>query len=157
MTILATSKTMKVPGPDTRINCSKCGPNVPARTYRQEERMGVFFIPMFTQRETYVECTKCGESRLSRLPLEKLAECPPDELDQHVYHRVSLIIKFMALASVLVFCIPFVGLGFGVAGFIGSRRAGGWVKVVSIIGIVIGTLVGVGTIAAVLFGGKPAG
>ncbi len=147
MTILATSKTRKTPGPDTRINCPKCGPNVPARTHRLEERMGVYFIPLLTQRETFVECAGCGESRHTALPLEKLGEYPPDELDRHLYRRVSVVVKFLALASVLVFCIPFVGLGLGVAGLVGSYRTGGWVKVVSIVGITIGALVS--TIATV--------
>jgi hypothetical protein len=124
MTILATSKTRKTPGPDTRINCPKWDPNVPARTCRLEERMGVYFIPLFTQRETYVECATCGESRLTRLPLEKLGEYPPDELDRHLYRRVSIVVKFLAVASVLVSCIPFAGLGLGVAGLIASYRTG---------------------------------
>lgn len=150
MTILATSKTSKFPGPGARINCPKCGPNVPAVTYRLEERMGVYFIPLFTSRETYVECPKCGSARLTDLTFDELAACPPDELDRHVYQRVSLIIKFMAVASIFVFCIPFVGLGFGIVGFVASRRTGGWVKVVSLIGIVLGVLGTVGLLAVSL-------
>lgn len=152
MRILATSKTRKTPGPDTRINCPTCGPNVPARTYRLEERMGVYFIPLLTQRETYVECAGCGVSRLTRLPLETLGEYPPDELDHCLYRRVSLVVKFLALASVLLSCVPFVGLGLGVAGLVASYRTGGWIKVASLVGIAIGALVSAVTIVAMLKG-----
>jgi predicted RNA-binding Zn-ribbon protein involved in translation (DUF1610 family) len=150
MTVLATSKTRKFPGPEIKINCPKCGPNVPASTYRLEERMGLYFIPLFTQRETYVECPKCGSARLTDLTFDELAACPPDEIDRHVYQRVSIIVKFMAVASVLVFCVPFVGLGFGIAGFVASKRTGGWVKAVSLIGIVLGALGTLGMVAVML-------
>lgn len=150
MSILITSKTMKIPGPDTRINCPTCGPNVPARTYRTEERMGVFYIPLITQRETRVECTGCGNARLTQLPIEQLADYPPGELENHLFPRVSFITKFVALASVLVSCIPFVGLGLGVAGFLASRRTGGWVKVASLVGIVLGVLVTAVCVVAML-------
>ena len=120
------------------------------RTFRLEERMGVYNIPLITQRENYVKCAGCGDSRLTRLPLEKLAGYPPEELDRHLYRRVSIVTKVMALASVLVFCIPFVSLGFGVGGLVGSYRTGGWVKVVSIIGITIGVIVSAFTIFMML-------
>jgi hypothetical protein len=50
MGILVTSKTKRTPGPDARINCPTCGDGVPAQTYALEEKMGVFFIPIITQR-----------------------------------------------------------------------------------------------------------
>jgi hypothetical protein len=152
MKILATSKTTRTAGPEIRANCPACGPNVPAKTHVLEERMGLFFVPMFTQRETYVECTGCGAARLIGLPLEALPGYPPDELDRHLHRRVSLVAKFLAVASVLVSCFPFVGLGLGVAGLVASYRTGGWVKVVSIIGIVIGTLSSAFAIVAILKG-----
>jgi hypothetical protein len=109
--------------------------------------MGVFFIPLLTQRETYVKCPRCNSARLTDLTFDELVACPPDELDRHLHHRVSLIVKSMAVASLFFFCIPFVGIGLGIVGLVGSRRAGGWIKVVSIIGIVLGTLATVGMIA----------
>src|SRR5262245_42897921 len=90
MTILLTSKTTKTPGPDTRMNCPRCGPDMPAHTYRQVEWMGIFVLPLLPQRETHVECARCGASRLTRLPLEKLAEFPPGELDRHL-HEMALV------------------------------------------------------------------
>ncbi len=55
--------TSRFPGPEARINCPKCGPNVPATSDRIKERVGVFYIPLLTQRETYLECPKCGPAR----------------------------------------------------------------------------------------------
>jgi predicted small integral membrane protein len=140
VTILATSKTTRIPGPATRINCPKCGPNTPALSYTLVEKMGVFFIPLFTQRETYLECARCGSARLVNVPLEGLGRYKADELDAHVFQRMSIVVKFLALASVLLACVPFLGLGFGLFGFWSSYRTGGWVKVVSIVGIVLSTL-----------------
>jgi len=155
MTILATSKTRTYPGPKVWANCPKCGPDVPAITYQREERMGVYFIPILTQRETYVQCAKCGTARLTRLTFEELAACSPDEIDRYLTPRVSIVIKFMALASALLFFLPFVSLGFGIAGYVATRRTGGWVKVASLIGIVLGTISTIGMTAILLLADKP--
>lgn len=155
MTILATSKTRTYPGPKIWANCPKCGPDAPAITYQKEERMGVYFIPLLTQRETYVECAKCGSARLTGLTFDELAAYSPDEIDRHLTPRVSIVIKFMALAGALLFFLPFVSLGFGIAGYVASQRTGGWVKVASLIGIVLGTISAIGMTAIMLLADKP--
>jgi hypothetical protein len=119
------------------MNCPACGPNSPATTYELAEKMGVFFIPLLTQRETYVECKRCGTARLVNLPLQNLGEYPADELDKHLRPRISIIVKFFALASVLLFCVPLVGIVLGLIGLVASYRTGGWPKAVSLIGTIL--------------------
>ena len=143
MTILATSKTRRLPGPPTKIHCPKCGRESSAKSYQLEEKMGLFFIPFITQRETYVECNQCGSARLIGIPLMELDRYNADELEPHMYERISLVTKFMTLASVFLFCVPFVSLPFALVGFFASRRAGGWVKMTSIVGM---ALAGVGSL-----------
>ncbi len=56
----------------------------------------------------------------------------------------------MAVASVLVFCIPFVGLSFGIVGLVETKQKGGWLKVFSVIGIALGVLVILLTVAVLM-------
>ncbi len=138
--ILLTTKTKRTPGPDTRFHCPRCG-DVPARTYLLEEKMGVLFIPLITQRETYVACRACGAALLTRLPLEELGEYSADGLTPHLFPRVSIIVQFLAVASVVLFCAPFVGLVLGAIGLLTSYRTGGWPKRLSLIGIGLSSVV----------------
>ena len=108
--------------------------------------MGLYFIPLLTQRETCVKCLDCGTIQLTKLPLKDLEGLSPGGLQPWLFPRVSIIAKFIALASILLFCAPVVGLGLGVAGLIMNFRSGGWPKVVSIVAIVLSlpvTLLGI--------------
>jgi hypothetical protein len=141
MVIPATSSSEEFRGPNIRVNCPTCGPGAEARTYEYVEKMGILFIPLLTQRETYVVCRSCKRSRVCHIPLDELPSYSPEELDKHLHPRVSIIVKVLAVASVLVFCAPFVGLIFGGIALLATYKTGGWPRVVSIIGIVLSALV----------------
>lgn len=114
--------------------------------------IGVFFIPLITQRETYVECSGCGLHRLTRLPLEELAGYSADELTPHLYRRVSIIVWTLALASVLGFCLPVAGLTFGAVGLLMSWRTGGWPKRLSVVGLALSSVATTIFVGYLLFG-----
>jgi hypothetical protein len=141
--ILVTSKTKRIPGPDTLLNCHACGPDLPANTYQLEEKMGVFFIPLITQRRTYVECSECGAAWLTRLPLAELGQYSAEELTPHLKKPVSFVVKFIALASLLLFWVPLVGFALSVIGLLASYWTGGWPKRVSLIALVLAFLISV--------------
>jgi hypothetical protein len=141
VSILVTSKTKTIPGPDVRFNCPRCRLDSSARSYERKETMGVFFIPLITQRERYVECCSCGTTRLTRLPLEELDRYTADELGPHLQQRVSFIVKFLVVVSLLLFFVPIVGLVMGLIALIATYRTGGWLKRLSLIGLVLSALV----------------
>src|SRR5690349_5089966 len=118
MGILITSQTERTPGPQVNFACPKCGREVVAQSYGRVEKMGVFYLPLITQRETCVEC-ECGTLRLTRLPLESLGGYSAAELAPHLYERTSIIVQFVAVASVLLSCVPPVGLVLAVGGLLG--------------------------------------
>ena len=149
MYLLMTSKTRTVRGPDTFINCPECGDDSPALTYQRVERMGIFFVPFLTQRETFVVCETCGKTSLIKLPLEQLGELSADEVSRHLHARVAIVAKFLALAGLLLSLVPVVGLTLSGIGLAMTYRAGGWAKVASLIGLGISALV-VGAIAVML-------
>lgn len=114
------------------------------------EKWGVFCVPLITQRETYVKCRRGGAARVTRLPLDRLAGHSADELEGHWHNRVSIIIPVLAVASVLLFCAPFVGLALGVISLLVSYRTGGWPKWARRAGVVLSLPVSVFTLDSVL-------
>lgn len=141
MIVFGTSRTRQVPGPDLHINCQVCGRDgVSARSYECEEKITLYFVPLPTQRERHVVCTVCGADRLTDLPLEELSTCAPEEAERHLFHRVSLVAKAIAVASVALFgCLP-LGLPLGVAAMVMNRRSGGWPFRAGLLGVVLTVL-----------------
>lgn len=124
-------------GPDVRFHCPVCKTEVAARTFR------LFEVHAVPQEETFVECIPCGITRLVHLPLEELDQYSVDELTEHLTPRVSIVVKFLAIASVVLFLVPFVGLVLGGVGLLASYHSGSWTKRVSLIGVGLSSVVAI--------------
>ena len=136
-----TSKTQRKNGPTIRIHCPGCGErDTPADTFEVVERIKLYLIPLPTQRERQVICRWCGAAWVTHLQLEELATLSADELITYLVPRVSIVVYFLAIASVLLFCMPVVGLVLGIAGLVGSWKSGGLAYRLSISGIVLTVL-----------------
>jgi hypothetical protein len=61
----------------------------------------------------------------------------PEELESQLAVRLSIVVRFLAIASIVMFCLPFVGIALGIAGLLASYRTGQWPKKRSIVGIVL--------------------
>ena len=140
MIVYGTSKTKKIPGPALRMNCSACGlDDAPARSYESEERIRLYFIPLPTQRERHVVCLACGADRLSSLPLDELAGLGSEQIEWYLNARVSMVNGFLAIASVVLFCTPVIGLVLGICAMVACRKSRGWPYRVGLIGVVLTT------------------
>ncbi len=126
-------------GPRVRFHCHNCKTEVAARTYMHRE-------VSLTQPESHVECIPCGIIQSTKLPLQELDHYSADELIPHLYTRVSVVVKFLAIASIVFFLFPFVGFVFGGIGLLASKHTGGWTKRVSLIGFVLSSVVLLGFI-----------
>lgn len=139
--IFCTSHTKWTPGPALRINCRACGrENVQAESFETEERITLHFLLLPTQRERHVVCRACGEDRLSDLPLDELAALGPEQSEWHLFRRVSLVAKTLAVASLVLFGCPFLSLPLGVAAMVMARGSGAWPFRVGLLGIVLTVL-----------------
>lgn len=139
--VFGTSRTQRTPGPTLRINCRACGgEDVPAESFETEERITLYFVPLPTQRERHVVCSACGEDRLSDLSLGELAALGPEQGERHLFRRVSLVTKALAVASVALFGCPFMGLPLGVAAMVMARGSGAWPFRVGLLGAVLTVL-----------------
>lgn len=134
MTINAESVTTA--GPVVRINCPKCNAkSVPAETFEQVDDLLLFyFIPMGRMRNTFVRCSKCKKQSISRVRTDEIQNYSAEALEPYLVARVPLICQFLAVASVLLFFFPIVGLAMGVIAVLANLKTAGWPKIVSWIG-----------------------
>ena len=149
MLVFGTSRTSRTPGPQFPINCRACGRDgVPARSFESEERMRLYaVIPLPTQRERHVVCTACGANRLTDLTWDELTALRPDAAERHIFERVSFVVKFLAVVSLVLFTVPIVGLVLGIITTVMSRRTRGWPYRLGLISLALGGLLWAGLLA----------
>jgi hypothetical protein len=122
-------------GPRVRFHCPNCKKEVTARTYRDQQQFAT------SQPFSTIECLPCGVSRTTKLPLEELDQYSADELNAHFCVRESFVAKFLAIAGVVMFFFPFVGLALAGFGLLMNWKTGGWPKRVSFIGVALSGVV----------------
>ena len=117
--------------------------------------MGLYFIPLFTQRETYIECARscCGAARVTALPLEGswASTCRTNWNATRTTASSSSSSSWLSPACCCPASLRRPGSRRGRPRRL-SYRTGGWVKVVSVVGVAFGTLVSAVTIVAMLKG-----
>jgi hypothetical protein len=139
MDVLITTRSQKIPGPELEINCPKCGASrTSAASYEQRDALSLFFIiPLFTVTNTFVKCAACGAKLTSRLSIDELQPHSAAEVSPYLSHEVSFVVKFLAIASILLFIAPIVGLVLAVLTVILSLRSGGWPRTLGIVALVL--------------------
>ncbi len=143
MYLLITTKTRRTPGPVVEIHCPMCGANsVAAQSFEQLETIGLFYvIPLLWFRNTFVRCSACGKDSVSKIKIDELERYSADDLTHFLARRTSFISKFMAVASLIICWIPFVGLAFAVIAVLSNLRSNGWPRTLSWVSTIIATLV----------------
>jgi transcription elongation factor Elf1 len=131
MFVSITSTREVLAGPDAEINCPACGEmNVPAHTRQQTERFYLYGL-VLVQRvtATIVTCGACGLELKSKVGIDQIDQYTARDLDLYLARNVSFVVKFIALASLLLFWAPIVGLVLAVIGLVSSSD--GWTRTVS--------------------------
>ena len=137
MDVLINSRIQKTPGPTVTINCPACNAkSAPAESMHQVDQLELFYLlPIMKLRNTFVTCHECNKQLICSAPFDELDGLSVDDLSQHLVHHVSIIKKFLALASVLLCWAPFVGLVMGCISLAVNWRTTGWPKTLSYVGI----------------------
>ena len=121
--IYGTSKTETIDGPVVSIHCPVCGDEAPAATYETRERIKLYFVPVTTQVERHVVCTICGANLLTKLSFDEMYVCLPEQSEQQLYQRISIVVKTFAVASFVTFVVPFFGAVLGIIAMVLCRRS----------------------------------
>ena len=149
--MLITQETKQKRGPEVKIKCPNCHKVAAASTCSFQESIGFFYIQMVTTaRETRVECSKCRAILTTKVPLSELKNYSPQELSEELSLRNVFIAKVAAIASLLLFFMPFLGTMLAVVALIKSYRTSGWVRTVSIISLVLSLLMNIGLLTYII-------
>ena len=142
MEILISVKSESQPGPEFDIDCPKCGATqVPAASFTQRDRMSLFYlIPILTQTNAFLRCTSCNKKLLSKVSIEELSE-QPERVSEYLSSEVSFVVKFLAIASIVMSIFPVVNFAMVLLAFLLTMKSGGWPKTASKIGFVLSCLV----------------
>lgn len=150
---LLVAKSRKEPGPAVEIDCPRCGAaGVPAAAYRQVEDLCAFyFLPLFTVKNTFVECQACRAKLRSSVDLDEFARYRHGELNQFLSHDVSFIVKFLAVASLLLCLAPLLGLILSLVTVLFTIKTPGWPRMLGRISLVVSAPVTLVLLAAGIF------
>ena len=123
------------PGPVVQFTCPKCGQaRSRGNSYELHDKfMALHFIPLWSTRTTYVACTSCRANLSSRLDIEELALYRDADVTPYLAYESSFVFKFAALAAVLLWWAPIVGLGLTVLALAGTWRVPGWPRTLAIV------------------------
>ena len=143
------TKTLTTHGPQLQMDCPSCGAqsvSAQAADMRVEESAG--FIRTSTTQHATITCSACNRVFRSPISCEQLAALTPEQVSLLVKHYsmkyVGFIPQFLALCSLILACIPTLGLGCAIAALIGTRKTkSGWRKA-AYVGLVISAIANVG-------------
>ncbi len=121
--IYGSSKTETIYGPIVSIHCPVCGDEALAETYETRERIKLYFVPITTQVERHVICTNCSANLLTNLSFDEMPVYLPDQSEQHLFQRISIVVKTFAVASFVTFMVPFFGAVLGMIAMILCRQS----------------------------------
>lgn len=154
MDVLLVAKTRKEPGPTLTIRCPKCGAeDVAAVAYRQVDDLCAFyFLKLLTISNTFVECSACRAKLRSSIDLDELGTYGQEELNQFLSHDVSFVVKFLAVASLVLCIAPIVGAVLALIAVLLTLKTTGWTRIVSRVALALSTVITGLFIIALLLG-----
>ncbi|HXT57809.1 MAG TPA: hypothetical protein VN699_04200 [Pirellulales bacterium] len=141
--ILIAAKSRKEPGAVIEIDCPRCGAaGVAGAPYRQVDNLCAFyFLPLFTIRNTFVECTACRTKLRSSVDLDELLRSSQGELNDFLSHDVSFVVKFLAIASLVLCLAPIAGFALSILTVLLTLKTAGWPRTLGRISLIISGLV----------------
>ena len=154
MDVLLVAKSRKELGPPLTIHCPKCSTeDAQATAYRQVDDLCAFyFLKLMTLRNTFVECSRCRAKLRSSVDLDELPRYRGGELNQFLTHDISFVVKFLAIASVLMCIVPFVGPLLALITVIATLKSPGWARTLGRVSLVIGCIITGLAVVAILLG-----
>ncbi len=137
------------PGPSVRIDCAKCGgTDVAGKAHGRSETLRLLgAVPILKIRNTFVTCGSCGAQLRSRLSCEESASLEGADLRPFISYEVSFVVKFLAIASILLCVFPLLGFLLALTAVCCTVKAQGWPKALGFIALVVSSLI---TIPAVV-------
>jgi hypothetical protein len=132
----------EVSGSDVTIDCLWCGrQGTNAQSHERTEWLTLFhFLPLFSFHTVFVRCDSCRKDMVAKCSLAELAQGNPLTLKHLLVKRVSFVGKVCIVLGLLLCWAPMVGLIPAIIGFVYGRRHEGWMKKMSLLGLILSLL-----------------
>jgi hypothetical protein len=142
------------PGPTVVVNCPRCGAR--GAVGESFERLETLLLndefPLMRARNTFVRCGGCSATLASRLRIGELEKYRGTEVSQFLYAGPSLVFKFLAIVSLLLFFTPGLGLVLSAITVAGTFKSRGWPRTVGRISLGLSILVTIAIVIGLIFG-----
>jgi len=154
MAMLISVQSQENPGPELQIDCPKCGAtSIHSTSYEQRDRLFLFFsIPTFGVTNTFVICGTCRTKLTSRLSIEELQQHSGIYSSHFLSYEIPFVVKFLVIASILLFIAPFVGLVLAIITVILTRDLEGWPRTLGIVALVLSCIFTIAFFVALAMG-----
>src|SRR5690606_22827155 len=118
-------------------------------TLYEERPVLLRLVPLPASRHIFIRCSACGRDLLAQArDLEELYDLSPQELLGQLQPYVSGVGRFLVVAALVLFWLPFVAPLLAIGGFMMTRRHRGWRRA-AIVAVVLTFLVA-GAVATLL-------
>ena len=153
MFILWFVERQETPGPSVSINCPRCGEQgVVGQSFELLETLRLFdAIPLLKMRNTFVQCGGCKAKLASKLAVADLERYQGTGVSQFLSDGVSLVFKFLAIVSLLLFFTPILGLVLAGITVFGTFRSRTWPRTLGIISLVLSSILTVFFVIGLIF------
>jgi hypothetical protein len=152
---MSTVHWRETPGPPAQFLCPKCGrAGIGSSHERHEELLAFHLLPVFWKTTTFVRCVNCKAKLQSTLGIADLTERQGTDISEYVSYEPSFVVKFFAIASFVLFWMPFVGLVLALIAFATTFGKRGWVRGLSIISLTFSSLITVALIVMRVLNGR---
>lgn len=108
-------------------------------------------IPLLKMRTTFVECGGCKAKLASKLAVGDLKKYQGAGVSQFLSDEVSLVFKFLAIVSLLLFFTPILGLVLAGITVWGTFRFRTWPRTLGIVSLVLSSIVTVFFVIGLIF------
>jgi hypothetical protein len=154
MPLFYSVKNEQRPGPPVRTDCGKCGgKDVAGKACDQSETLRLLgVIPILKIRNTFVTCGSCGAQLRSRLSCQELVKLEGADLRPFIFYEVSFVVKFLAIASILLCVFPLLGFLLALTTVCCTLRVRGWPKTLGLIALILSSLITIPTVVLLALG-----
>lgn len=143
MDIFVTVSTERREGPKLPINCPECEAKaVTAKSWEEFNKIALFgLIPLKNTQNVFLRCPSCRKKLFTYIELDDLEDYDADGIEEYLAMYKPRLDTVVAVVGLAFFWLPFFGLIWSTIALFANRHRDDWVRIVSIIGFVLSTIV----------------
>jgi hypothetical protein len=98
-----------------------------AETYELTESLRLLWVGRLVElANVFIICRNCGNQLLAEVSLDEIPYCTAEDLKGLIKRRASLVSTIIIFVALVFSAIPFLGIAFATAVWLGVREIGCW-------------------------------